>query len=194
MAKIVFMLFMCFILSFQTCFADDSWNDFSGLDRVWDGQKSITNKEFEDVMSVLEQNKAKKEEKLNKKKIKKISGGGTSLHKDLSPDAEIRNLAPLKNDEDGNILNIPVKIIIDEVPLDKGFYKVIAQKDKNNDIYFMFYQSQFFKGKVRACETNEDYDEDELNFVKLTPYNNHFVKVIYGCLDFNAYAYIRFIE
>lgn len=194
MNKILLMFLLCFVLSFQTCFADESWNDFSGLDRVWDGQKSITNKEFEEAMNVLEQNKNKKDEKLRKKKVKKISGGGTSLHNELNPDGEIRNLAPLKKEDDGSLLNIPVNIIIDEIPLDKGFYKVIAEKDKNNDIYFMFYQSQFFKGKVRACETNEDYDEDGLNFVRLIPYNNHFVKIIYGSLEFNAYAYIRFEE
>ena len=58
----------------------------------------------------------------------------------------------------------------------------------------MFYQSQFFKGKVRACETEDDYDEDDLDFVKLTPYNDNFVKIIFGSLEFNAYAYVRFIE
>lgn len=188
------MLFLCFVFSLQACFANDGWNDFSGLDRVWDGQKSITNKEFEDAMSTLERNKNKKDEKFRQKKIKKISGGGTSLHNELSPDGEIRNLTPLKKDEDGSVLNIPVKIIVDEIPLDKGFYKVVAEKDKNNDIYLMFYQSQFFKGKVRACETNEDYDEDSLNFVKLIPYNNRFVKIIYGSLEYNAYAYVRFVE
>lgn len=194
MNKIALMLLLCLMLSFQVCFADESWNDFSGLDRVWDGQKSITNKEFDDVMNALEQKNNKKNEKIRKKKIKKISGGGTSLHNELNPDSEIRSLAPLKKEEDGNLLNIPVNIIIDEIPLDKGFYKVIAEKDKNNDIYLMFYQSQFFKGKVRACETNEDYDEDNLNFVKLIPYNSHFVKIIYGSLEYNAYAYIRFVE
>ena len=34
----------------STVFAE-SWDDFSDLDRAWDGQKSITNKEFEDAMT-----------------------------------------------------------------------------------------------------------------------------------------------
>lgn len=178
-----------------SCHADDSWDDFSGLDKAWDGQKSITNKEFEDTINALEEKKTKKEAKQRKKLIKKVGGGGTSLHPDLSPESDIKDLTPLKNDDDeGSLLNIPVSLVIDGTPMDKGFYKVIAQKDKNNNINLLFYQSQFFKGKVKACETNDDYDEDSINFVKLLPYDNQFVKIIFGSLDFNAYVYVRYIQ
>ncbi len=187
-------LILSFTFSLQSSFAE-SWDDFGGLDKAWDGQKSITNKEFEEAVNVFEKKQKEKEAKQRKKKIKKIGGGGTSLHNELNPDSEITELAPLqKKNEEGHLLNIPVNLIIDEMPLDKGFYKIIAQKDKNNDIYLMFYQSQFFKGKVRACETEDDYDEDELDFVKLTPYNENFVKIIFGSLEFNAYAYVRFVN
>ena len=175
-------------------FADDGWDDFSGVDRAWDGQKSITNKEFEEAIDTLEENKIKKEAKQRKKLIKKVSGGGTSLHPGLNPDSDIKSLAPLKKESEGNILNIPVNLLIDETPLDKGFYKVIAEKDKNGDIYLLFYQSQFFKGKVRACETSDDYDEESIDFVKLIPYNDHFVKIIFGSMEYNAYAYVRYVQ
>ena len=141
----------------------------------------------------VSKNKEKKNRK--KKKAKKISGGGTSLHSELAPGAEIQGMTPLKNkSEEGLLLNVPVNLIIDETPLDKGYYKVFAERDKNNDIYLSFYQSQFFKGKVRACETSDDYDSEDLDFVKLLPYNKNFVKIIFGSLDFNAYAYIRYGE
>ncbi len=195
MKKIVLMsLILSLFFSLQASFAE-SWDDFGGLDKAWDGQKSVTNKEFEEAINVFEKKQKEKEAKQRKKKIKKIGGGGTSLHNELNPDNEITELAPLKKkNEEGHLLNIPVSLIIDETLLDKGFYKIIAEKDKNGDIYLMFYQSQFFKGKVRACETEDDYDEDDLDFVKLTPYNDNFVKIIFGSLEFNAYAYVRFIE
>lgn len=177
---------------FLPSYGDDGWDEFSELDRAWDGQKSITNKEFEQAIDTLESNKKKKEAKQRKKQIKKISGGGTSLHNNLDPSSEIQAQTPVDKKEDGMLLNVPVNIVIDEIPLEKGFYKVLAEKDKNNDIYLSFYQSQFFKGKVRACETNEDYGEETIDFVKLLPYNEHFIKIIFGSLDFNAYAYIRY--
>lgn len=173
----------------------ESWDDFSTLDRMWDGQTSVTNKEFENAINTLEEKKNKKEAKQKKKRIKKISGGGTSLHNELNPDNEIKELAPLKKDEcEEHLLSLPVNIIIDELPLEKGFYRIMGEKDKNGEIYLMFYQSQFFKGKVRASETNDDFGEDNINFVKLIPYNDNFVKIIFGSLEFNAYAYIRYVQ
>lgn len=185
---VVLFIFALFLLPAQA----DDWDNFSDIDRAWDGQKSITNKEFEQAIDTLEGKKKQKEAKQRKKQIKKISGGGNSLHPDLAPDSEIKSLTPLKDNKDGMLLNIPVNLIIDEIPLEKGFYKVFAEKDKNNDIYFSFYQSHDFKGKVRACETNDDYDKENVDFVELIPYNQQFVKIIFGSLDFNAYAYIRF--
>ena len=77
-------------------------DDFAGADRMWDGQKSITNKEFEDAINVLQQKKKKKEAKQKNKKIKKISGGGTSLHSGLDPMSEIKAIDPLSiHDDDG---------------------------------------------------------------------------------------------
>lgn len=195
MKKFVFLLLLLFFAVSHPVSADDDWDDFSGLDKAWDGQKSITNKEFEQAIDTLEEKKNKKEAKQRKKLIKKIGGGGTSLHPDLNPDADIKNLTPVKNEtEEDTILNIPVSLLIDNQPLEKGYYKVVAQKDKNNEICLMFYQSQYFKGKIKARETNDDYDEDSINFVKLLPYDENYVKIIYGSLDFNAYAYVQYVQ
>ena len=193
MKRILLILLITILV--PSCQADDSWDDFFFFFHAWDGQKSITNKEFEEAINTLEEKQTKKEAKQRKKLIKKIGGGGTSLHPDLNPESDIKNLEHLKKeDDDGVLLNIPVNLVIDDVPMDKGFYKVIAEKDKNNDINLLFYQSQFFKGKVRACETSDDYDQDSINFVKLLPYNEQFVKIIFGSLDFNAYAYVKYVQ
>ena len=190
----LFSIMFFLLLSSSAVFAE-SWDDYAGLDRIWDGQTSVTNKEFEEVMNALEEKKNKKNAKLKKKQIKKIGGGGTSLHNELNPDKEIKELAPLKKDESEEyLLNIPVNIIIDEEPLEKGFYRIIGEKDNDGNIYLMFYQSQFFKGKIKANETNDDFDEKNINFVKLIPYNENFVKIIFGSLDFNAWTYVQFVN
>lgn len=178
---------------FQVSVLAESWEDIPNLDRMWDGQTSVTNKEFEEVMNVLEDKKNKKESKQKKKRMKKISGGGTSLHNELNPDAEIKELAPLKKDEsEEHLLSMPVNVVIGDMLLEKGFYRIVGEKNKNGEIYLMFYQSQFFKGKIRAKETMDDYDEESINFVKLVPCNDNFVKILFGSLEFNAYAYLRY--
>ena len=188
MRKLLLILFIFLLLPVSA----DEWDNFSDLDRAWDGQKSITNKEFEEAIDTLEGNKKKKEAKQRKKLIKKIGGGGTSLHPDLSPDSEIKSITPLRENDDGMLLNVPVNLIINKTPLEKGFYKVMAEKDKNGDIYLLFYQSQYFKGKVKANETHEDYNQENLDFVELLPYNDNFVKIIFGSLDFNAFAFVQY--
>ena len=184
-------LLMCLLFILPAAYSDEL-EDFSGIDRAWDGQKSITNQEFEDAINSLEAKKKQKEEKQKKKRIKKISGGGTSLHPDLAPTNEIPLQEQLTKNEAGMLLNIPVNIILGEKKKKKGFYNVFGEKDKENNIYLSFYQSQYFKGKVRAFETNDDYDSEHINFVELLPHDKNYVKIIFGSLDFNAYAYIQY--
>lgn len=194
MRKSFLLAIFLLLISASLSYADDGWEEFSGVDRAWDGQKSITNKEFEQAIDTLEGNKKKKEEKQRKKLIKKIGGGGTSLHPDLSPDSEINDITPLTKNEDGMLLNVPVNLVINGNTLEKGYYKVIAEKDEKGEIYLLFYQSHTLKGKVKANKTDSDYGEEFIDFVKLLPYNDNWVKVIFGSLDFNAYAYINFVK
>lgn len=172
----------------------ESWDDFNNLDRMWDGQKSITNKEFDEVIDALNQNAKKKEAKQRKKLIKKIGGGGTSLHTELNPDkTDIQEIQAPKPKEEGLLINVPVQIIVGDKILDKGFYKVIATKE-DGKIYINFYQSQFFKGKIEAYETDDDFGEETVDFARMIPYNGSFVKFIFGAIDFNVYAYVPYVS
>lgn len=190
----ILAVLFCLFVSLPSVYAE-SWDDFNDLDTLWDGQKSITNKDFEEVMDALQSNQKQKEAKQRKKKIKKISGGGTSLHQELNPDKEIVEMGVLKPDENTvNIINIPVDLVLDnDVLLEKGFYKVLARRDENKKIILMFYQSQYFKGQVEAIETKDDYDEKTIDFAKILPHNHSYMKLIYGSIDFNAYVYIPYI-
>lgn len=174
----------------------DSWDDFSNVDRMWDGQKSITNQEFEKVINALEEKGKQKEEKKVKKKRKKLFGTGTTLHSELNPDnANIQEFESIKPDENGILVNLPVHAIIDGKQLEKGYYNVFAQKDEENKkCYINFYQSQYYKGKVEVTETEDDFGEENINFAKIIPYNESFIKLIFGSIDFNAYVYIPYVE
>ena len=170
----------------------EDWSDFSG--NLWGEQKAITNDEFEKAIDTLQSKQKKKEAKQKKKKIKKFSGGGTSLHNSLDPLSEIQAQDPLKKTDknEGRLLNIPVQLYIGDKLLDTGYYNVFGEKDKNGEIYLSFYQAHYFKGKVKANETKDDFKSDSIDFVKLLPYNDDYVLVGFGSLDFNAYVYIRY--
>jgi len=186
---IILILFLSGILIVNA----EGFDDFAGIEHAWDGQKSITNKEFEDAINVLQENQKKKEAKQKKKKAKKISGGGTSLHNELNPENEIKELSPLKKrDNEGQLLNMPAEFIVGDKILEPGFYNIFYEKDKaDNHFYIMFYQSQYYKGRIMAYETNDDGDAEDLNFVKSIPINENTFKILFGSLEHNLYGYVK---
>ena len=190
----LFILFLSFFLS-SAAFADVTYDSYADIDHAWDNQKPITNQEFEKAIDTLTAKQKKKEEKAHKKRIKKISGGGTSLHKGLEPMGEIKEQEILKEKDEytGLLINFPVNVVIDGKVLDKGFYNVFGEKDKNNDIYLSFYQAHYLMGKVKAYPTKKDFDAEELDFVKMIPYDDTYVQIIFGSLDFNAYTYLEYL-
>lgn len=197
MMKKYLACFIVLLLSFFQSSAmaeDDFFDNYTGIDRAWDGQKPITNQEFEKAIDTIQAKQKKREARQKKRKIRKFSGGGTSLHRGLDPMNEIPELTPLKQDDEGNLLNVPVNLLVGDGVLEKGYYNVLGEKEKDGNIYLSFYQSQYLKGKIKAQITENDYEAEEINFVKLIPYNDEFVKVVYGSLDFNAYAYVRYGE
>lgn len=188
-----FFILLAFAFA-QTCFAE-GWDDYAGVEHAWDGQKTITNQEFEKVMDTLQQKTKKREARKKKRRARKISGGGTSLHNELNPDKTIPELESVKPAADDLLVNIPVNLIVDGTVLEKGYYNVVGEKDKeDNKLYIKFYQAHYLKVKIEVTETQDDYGEEEVNFVNIKEYNNSFIKLIYGSIDFNAYAYVPFTE
>ena len=184
-------ILMCFLTS-SAC--ADSWDDLSNVESLWDGQKSITNQEFEQVIDKLEEKGKQKEEKVKKKKFRKKFGSGSTLHEELNPDNKINELESL-DAKDDLVLNVPVDLYIEGKVVEKGYYKILSEVDsKTNKKYICFYQSQFFKGKVEVLETEDDFEEKELNFVKLLSHDESFVKIIFGSFAFNAYVYVPIVK
>ena len=190
------LIFILTLTFFQTvALADSMIDDFAGVDRAWDGQKAITNKEFEEAINTLQADKKKKEAKQKKKKIKKISGGGTSLHRGLDPTLDFQAQDILKEKKNEvRLLNVPVNFIIDNKTLEKGYYNVTGEKDKNGDIFLNFYQAHDLKGKIKANKTQNDYNSESIDFVKMAPYNSQYMKIMYGSLDFNAYSFVEYLN
>ena len=193
--KKIAILTLFFGLIFSANAYADEYDNYAGIDHAWDNQKPITNQEFEQAIDTLTAKQKKKDEKAKKRKIKKISGGGTSLHKGLEPMGEISDQEILKEkgEFDGQLLNIPVDVVIDGKVLERGFYNVFGEKDKNNDIYLSFYQAHYLMGKVKAHQTNHDFEAEELDFVQAIPYDDTYIKIIFGSLDFNAYTYLQYL-
>lgn len=154
----------------------DSMKDTAGVENAFNGQKPITDEEFQKTLDRLKAKQNKGKNKIFKGKNVNEENSGTYLDETT---AKV------------TVLSVPLDLINGdgaEIPI--GHYKIVGVKEKG-DIYLDFYQSSLRVARVPAIETNNDFKENNINFAKLLPYNSQRVEVIYGSIDFNAYTFIR---
>lgn len=191
MKKILyFIVFLYFIFAspkfISAAFADstDDFGDGAGsfgdygksIDDSLYKQKPITDETFEKTMQKLESKKKGKKKKQFKGKSMQEADHSQYL------DEVAENYL---------LLLLPVDLIANdgaEIPM--GHYKVVAKKDKDK-VYIDFYQSYSKVASVPGVLTDSDFGESKINFVKIFPYDENQVKLIYGSIDFNAYAFIN---
>ena len=156
----------------------DAFQYTQGVENAFVGQKMITDEQFQKALSEVKAKQAKR-----KKKPKTLKG--KNFNDETSGDY-------IKEAEDNVLLlSLPVELQNNdgaEIPI--GLYKIVGKK-ADNSVYLNFYQSSTLVAKVPATETNSDFNESDINFVKLIPYDNQRVKIIYGSMDFNAYTFIK---
>ncbi len=146
------------------------------------GQKQITDEEFQKTVDEI---KAKQ-----KKRIRK---------KDRMPEKNT-----IKQDDEGgyidetsegaSILNVPLALVNgDYTVIPVGYYKVVGVQEDNK--YFLnLWQGNSVIAKVPAIMTKHDFDEKEINFAKILPYDEQRVKLIFGSIDFNAYTFLSILK
>ena len=167
-------------------FADefDSGSDWATLSRVenaWDGQKMIKNEDYDKVVEELEKRK-------NAKKIRANKKAGQALMKDANG-TEMDFLS--KFEEQYPLLNLTVPLRIGEKDVPVGHYKVVGVKD-NGQVFLNLCQAYNVVAKIPARETSDDFNENEINFVKMEDVGNNVLLLKYGSMKFNAYAYTNY--
>lgn len=168
------------ITPFGVVFAEDvDWNSIGNPDNAWDGQKPITNKEFENIMTELEKRKKGSKTKKPAKGQEMNKANETEL---LS---NINTAIPL--------LNLPVKVIIGETILIPGHYMVVGEK-KDGKVFLKFYQGHRMMAETEAFETEDDFNSNEIYFLKYEPITNNQLKIMFGSMEFNAFTFVTYFE
>lgn len=150
----------------------DLWDNFGDTDIY--GQKAVTDQDFDKAL----------ESKQKKKKRDKNIPKGENFSQ--SNETEM-----LKNStKELPVLLIPLTLKVNEkysIPV--GHYQVEGIKE-NGEVYITLYQAHDVIAKLPAEETNDDFGEETINFVKLLPHGDYHVEIIYGGVDFNAYTIV----
>ncbi len=177
MKKIIAIIFTFLLISGNTVFADgDLWDNFGDQNSY--GQKAVSDEEFDKAL----------ESKQKKKKRNKNIPKGNEFHQ--SNETEFIK----QTEEELPVLCIPAGLYIDEnniLPI--GHYQVEGEK-KNGKPVLKLYQAHFLMAEIPAVETNDDFNQETVHFVKLLENGEKQVKIIFGSIDFNAYSIIDIAE
>ena len=172
MKKILLVIFGILVLTNCTSVKaseGDMW-DYFGDQNVY-GQKPVSDKEFEETVKELEE---------KKNKTKKMKG--ESFHQGNETEFLTKVPAELP------VLSIPVVLkLTEEVRLPMGHYQIQGEK-KDGKVYLKFYQAHYLIAEIPAQETNDDFGQESVNFVRLENLNDNQVIIEFGSVDFNAYA------
>lgn len=171
------ILFNCLIPAFADDYGSgiDSIQSNQKFDDTFSRQKPVTDEEFQKALEFVKKKKGIK--------TKKFKG---QYMNDENSGEYLKDTA-----EKNSILMLPITLLNndgEDIPI--GHYKIIGEKT-NGKVYIDFYQTYTCIAKVQATETNDDFNEQAINFVKIVPYDNKTVKLIFGSMDFNAYTFIR---
>ncbi len=177
MRKILSLIFILFFTSNLAIADGDLWDNF-GDQNVY-GQQAVSEQDFQKALD-------SKKQKQKKKKDKNIPKGES-----FSQSNETEALS--NTTKELPILLIPLSLKVGDGIIPVGHYQVEGKKE-NGQTFLMLYQGHTVIAKLPAEETNDDFGEPSINFVKLLPHGNYHVQIIYGCLDFNAYSVIDIAE
>ncbi len=176
--KKCFLLFLIiFVFGADTLPAvcDDLWDNY-GDQNVY-GQKAVSDSDFEKALE------SKKKKKKHDKNIPKGENFNQS------------NETQFLNDtvEQFPILLVPMDLFYGENFIPVGHYQVKGEK-KNGIPYLKLIQAHRIIAEIPAAETQDDFDEPEISFVRIIEHNNKQVKIIFGSIDFNAFSVVNIKE
>ncbi len=175
------ILALIFLSIFQPCKAEDMdfWDEPMKIDEAAKSQqKAVTDQEFEKVLKMFK----KKTKEQPKPKGNPI---GPQLQENQTPpDAN----AFKQTYETYPTVMIPVTLVTDngsEIP--PGYYRILAVK-KDYGYFLNFYQGSSIIARTRAFDTGDDHSQKSLNYTKVIPFSNNYMKVIFGDIDCNIEA------
>lgn len=159
----------------------DLWDNWDASQDFYGQDKSVTDEEFDETIQKLKDKKNKWSNWVKKRQIPK----GEEFSQ--SNETEIINTQSEK--ESLPVISLPVELSVGEDVLPVGHYQVKCEKTDGN-VVLKLYQAQYVMAQFPARETTDDFGEETISFTRWFPENDNQIKIIYGSMDFNAYAVI----
>ncbi len=187
MKKLIYLIFVLALLNLTVLAAEeDLWGNFNtdlGNPAPNQEQRYVSDEEFEQAINKMNSKVNKWKNILQNKKPMKgseYSQGNESeaLNNNRSEDSSLP------------VISIPAEIKIGDGVIPVGHYQVDGE-NKDGRIVLNLYQAHQLIAKIPATETQDDYDQEEILFANWIAEDDNKIKIIYGSLDFNAYAIVN---
>jgi hypothetical protein len=179
-----FILFLSLIITLcsqSIAYSDeDFWDEPMQIDESAKTQeKTVTDSDFEKVMSFFEKKKKEKEKKKRPK--------GKPVWQNTNPEQEQDGISKVLTDikQDYPTVMLPVTLLTPyETEIPPGYYRMLSAKS-NGEYYINLYQGNSLVAKLLAKNTGNDYNQKSLNYAKIIPIDDNIMKIIYGDIDCN---------
>lgn len=157
-------------------FGSDDWGSIQNLQDAWDGQRIIKDADFEKVIQQRTKQPSKKQQKK------------TGAETYTLPSQNELDFAT-KPDEVCVTLLVPQTLYTKDGILPMGYYRAAKGTEPDGKHFINFYEGSNLIAKVYAYETQNDYNQKSISYLKIVYQENEgTAKIIYGCLDYNLEA------
>jgi len=188
MRKFVGLLAIIFCISSIPVIAEDNgmWDAYNiDANNYSPKQRFVSDDEFNEAVEKLN-----KQDKV-KKWIKRLQGTNLPKGTQFTQANESEEINKTSGDKaDLPVLSLPVDITTGEGIIPVGHYQVKGE-NKDGNAFLNLYQAHELIARIPARITEDDYNKEELLFADWISINDNEIKIIYGSLDFNAFAILK---
>ena len=185
-------LIIVFMLSFSCCYAENSDNsrDASEIfNKGFSNQKLVTDSTFKKTIEEIKERSLTNKQKKIKAMVQPHSPAADGEHfkmfaKSQDPDDELSQSLTVM---------IPVNAYSDNgILIPAGYYKLSCRKISDNTYVLDLSQGTKRIISVEAAQTQEDLEQESIQFCNAEIISNGRIRLMYGTIDLNLVGYIYY--
>lgn len=197
MKRIFTILFLILIFSVSTTFAEENKDTPT---KTWSENQDVFNKGFENQEAVSDSKFKKMIEQLKERSLTRKQRKIRNEVKPLSPSIDedhLKTFAQSQDPEDQLSQTLTVTIPVEAFDqtgkkIAPGYYKLSCRKLSENLYVLDLSQGTQRILTVEAKQTQQDLEQETIQFCKAEVIENNRIRLMYGSIDLNLVGYLYF--
>ena len=183
------LITLCILINTAICLASEQEVNSSVFNQGFTNQKQISDSEFKKTIEKIKERSLTKKQKKLREQIKP--------HSPASDDEHLKKFAQSQNPDDELsqtlTVMIPVKAYSEEGKfIQPGYYKLSCRKISANKYVLDLSQGTKRILTVEAKQTQQDLEQDTIQFCNAQIIQNGRIRLMYGSIDLNLVGYLYY--